>query len=79
MDELLQKNNELLQKLIDRYDSPTHEAEHNYIRAVMVREEKKQKLWDAIIEKSVASLAWSFIVAVAVGLWTYLKDHWKWQ
>ena len=67
----------LLEKLVEKMDSPQHEDEHQYIRLAMAREEKRSKLYDAIIEKSLASLVWSCLVGLGFAIWTYLKDHIK--
>jgi hypothetical protein len=58
-------------------ESPQHEEEHQYIRLAMAREAKREKLYDAIIEKSIAGLAWAFLVAVGSSVWMYIKDHLK--
>ena len=67
----------LLEKLVERTDSPQHDEEHQYIRLAMAREAKREKLYDAIIEKSIAGLAWAFLVAVGSSIWMYIKDHLK--
>lgn len=66
-----------LQTLISKFDSPQHEEEHQYIRLAMTREAKKSKLYDAIIEKSLASLAWSVLVGIGTAVFMYIKDHIK--
>lgn len=67
----------LLEKLVEKMESPQHEEEHQYIRLAMAREAKREKLYDAIIEKSIAGLAWAFLVAVGSSVWMYIKDHLK--
>jgi hypothetical protein len=67
----------LLERLVEKMESPQHEEEHQYIRLAMAREAKREKLYDAIIEKSIAGLAWAFLVAVGSSVWMYIKDHLK--
>lgn len=67
----------LLERLVEKMESPQHEEEHQYIRLAMAREAKREKLYDAIIEKSIAGLAWAFLVAVGSSIWMYIKDHLK--
>lgn len=51
---------------------------HQYIDALMAREAKRQKLWDAIIEKTLAGLVYSMLIVVLSNMWIYIRDHWKW-
>lgn len=67
----------LLERFVEKMESPQHEEEHQYIRLAMAREAKREKLYDAIIEKSIAGLAWAFLVAVGSSVWMYIKDHLK--
>ena len=67
----------LLERVVEKMESPQHEEEHQYIRLAMAREAKREKLYDAIIEKSIAGLAWAFLVAVGSSVWMYIKDHLK--
>lgn len=67
----------LLERLVEKMESPQHEEEHQYIRLAMAREAKREKLYDAIIEKSIAGLAWALLVAVGSSVWMYIKDHLK--
>jgi hypothetical protein len=57
--------------------SPHHIASHTFVDTLMLREEKKMKLWDAIIEKSIASLVYGGMVALLVAVGTYIKAHWN--
>ena len=53
------------------------EEEVEWVRVAIKREAKKSKLYDAIIEKSLSSLFWSFLVGLGYAVWSYLKDHLK--
>lgn len=54
-----------------------HERHHNYIDVVMQRESERTAVRRAVIEKSLAGLVWSGMVAFGAAIWTYMKDHLK--
>lgn len=65
---------EIKEGLSNHLSSPGHQ----YLQILMAREAKRQKLWDAIIEKTLAGLVYSMLVTVLGAMWFYVKDHWKW-
>jgi len=53
------------------------EEEVEWVRAAIKREAKKDKLYDAVIEKSLGGLVWAFLVALGSAILMYVKDHLK--
>lgn len=45
----------------------------SYHAALIEREKRRAKLWDAVIEKSLAGFVWFLLVTVGIALWNYLK------
>lgn len=56
--------------------APHHQASHAYVDSLIAREEKKSRLYDAIIEKSLAALVYGAIVAFGTAVYTYVSSHW---
>lgn len=79
-DDLNNVRNELAQHIKDEMTLfQGHDNSHIFLSALMEREAKRVKFRDAVIEHSLSSLVWSMLVATALGIWAYLKDHFKWQ
>lgn len=72
------KHLELLTEIKKGLESHLSSPGHLYLEALMTREAKKAKLWDAIIEHSLASLVYSMLIAIVVSMGAYMKEHWKW-
>lgn len=53
------------------------EGHRRYHEAVMRSLERREKFRDAVIEKSLASLAWSILMGMGYAFWAYMKDHLK--
>jgi hypothetical protein len=53
------------------------EEEVEWVRMKIKQEMKKDKLRDAIIEKSLSSLVWSGLVFIGYALWNYILEHSK--
>jgi chorismate mutase len=54
------------------------EEEQQWVRMAIQREAQSIALRRAIIEKTLASLAWSAVVGLGLMFMSYLKDHgWK--
>jgi hypothetical protein len=52
--------------------------EIRWVRLAIAREAKMAERWEAVVKKSLASLAWSGIVAIGVIVVSYLREHgWK--
>jgi hypothetical protein len=56
-------------------DPEAHEAHHKYLTVLLEREAKRSKLWDAVIEKSLAALVWALIAGFGVAALDYLRNH----
>ncbi len=56
-------------------DPEIHEQHHEYLTIVLAREAKRAQRWEAIVDKSLAGLAWAAIAGLATALWTYAKEH----
>jgi len=54
-----------------------HDKHHDYIDVVMAREAERTAVRRAVIEKSLAGLVWSGVVALGAAVWAYMKDHLK--
>lgn len=77
--ELLQSIKEDLHSVKEELASHLSSPGHQYLDILMVKEAKRAALWDAIIEKTISGLIYSMLAACAVGLWAWLKEHFKWQ
>lgn len=74
--QLIAEQNEKLDQLAAQFGG-IHADQHRYIESLIAREEKRAKFRDAVIEKTLASLVWSGVVAIAIACWSYVKDHLK--
>lgn len=72
----VEKLEEILGTVVKKM-SDEHDLHHDYIKRVLEREDRKAKLHQAIIEKTLSSLVWSTLVGIALLVWNSLKDHWK--
>lgn len=54
-------------------EQETHEKHHEYIAALIERENQKMAFRQAVIEKTTASLIWSIIVGIGLSVWNYIK------
>ena len=57
--------------------APHHQASHEFVNTLIEREMKKNKLIDAVIEKTTAALVWSAIVAIGAACWHFVVSHIK--
>lgn len=57
--------------------SDDHPGQHEYIKKAMEREARRERLHQAIIEKTLTALVWSFIVGAGALFWQTIVDHWK--
>jgi hypothetical protein len=55
----------------------THNRHHEFIEALIEDHHSRMQFRKGVIEKTVASLVWSILVAIAVASWSYVKDHLK--
>ena len=52
--------------------------EIRWVRLAILREGKRAERWEAVVNKSLAGLAWSAIVGIGVICLSYLREHgWK--
>ena len=50
-------------------------ADYEHLLALLsAREQKRLKLWDAVIEKTTAGLLWAGIAFIAASVWEYVKS-----
>lgn len=63
--------------LADPEENEKHVKHHNYIDIVMQREAERTMIRRAVIEKSLAGLVWSGMVAFGAAIFSYVKDHLK--
>ena len=53
------------------------EDERAWVRMAIEREARREKVHQAIIEKSLAGLVWALIAAVGTGAWHLIKSYLK--
>lgn len=58
-------------------EQEVHEKHHEYIAALIERENQKVRFRQAIIEKSLVSLVWTAIIWTGSIFLEYFKSHWK--
>lgn len=75
--QMLKDQSGKLDTLIGAFPDGDTSGHRRYHELVIKREERKERLHQAIIEKSVASLAWALLVTLAYSVWGYIKDHLK--
>lgn len=63
-----------IMKAFPENDAYSH---RHYHELVIKREEKRAKLQDAIIEKSLSGLFWAAIVGIGAAMWNSFKDNLK--
>ena len=51
------------------------DAYEPFVRSLLEREQNRQVLRRAVIEKTLIALIWSCIVVTAAALWNYLKEN----
>jgi hypothetical protein len=54
----------------------THIKHHEYLALLIEREKQRAAFRQAIIEKTLASLLWTAVVAICTFGWAYIKGHW---
>ena len=54
-----------------------HSGQHEYIKKAMEREARRERLHQAIIEKTLAALVWSVIVGAGALAWQTIVSHWR--
>lgn len=65
---------ETLQQVLSDY-SPLTEDERRWVRLAIQREAQSIALRRAVIEKTLAGLAWALIIAIGVVFFEYLRSH----
>lgn len=51
------------------------EEERQWVRLAIAAEARKIKFRDAVIEKTLAGLAWAFVVGIGYLLYDFLRNH----
>lgn len=64
------------EKLEQHITDPKLKAAYEYTSLCMVREGRREKLYQAVVEKSLAGLVYSAIAALFVAVAAYIKAHW---
>ena len=75
-DEIMSVKQDLLTH-VHTETAENHREGHEYLDMLMIREAKRSKLWDAIIEKTISSLLYSALVGIVIAIGSYFKDHYK--
>jgi len=76
LDTRVEKIESTVKAMISKMDLE-HDLHHEYIKRALEREDRRAKLHQAIIEKTLSSLVWSTLVGIAWLVWNSVKDHWK--
>lgn len=64
------------EKLEHHISDPKLKEAHEYTSLCMVREGRREKLYQAITEKSLAGLVYAMVVSVFIAIGAYVKAHW---
>lgn len=75
--EIIKANRAHACPLAETEERVKHDKHHDYIDVVMAREAERTAVRRAVIEKSLAGLVWSGMVALGAAVWAYIKDHLK--
>lgn len=63
--------------LLGAFPGDDPDGHRKYHEAVIAREERRAKVQQAIIEKSLAGLIWSALSAIGLAVWHYATTHFK--
>jgi len=55
---------------------PNLRAAYEYTSLCMAREARKERLYQAIVEKSLAGLVYATIIGIGAAIVAYVKAHW---
>lgn len=54
-----------------------HEGHHEYLKVIIEREQQRNQFQRSVIEKTTASLIWSFLCFVGYAVWKYITTGGK--
>jgi len=63
-------------KRLDRLCSFADDYEE-YLKLCLLREKRKSKLQEAVIEKTIGGLVWSGLIFLGLAIWQYMREHLK--
>lgn len=77
LQEHLDEETTMFTKFKEAFPDGDTRGHREYHETLMKEMERRVRFRDAIIEKSLAGLVWSGLVAMGAAIWTYVKDHMK--
>lgn len=75
LQEQAEKLDTMAKTLVGAFPGGDGESHRRYHELVIKREERKEKLHQAIIEKTLTSLIWALLVSLALAVWNSLKQR----
>lgn len=73
--EQLERLEKLCNRFVDAIPGDDPEGHRRYHELVIQREEDRAAIRKAVIEKSLAALVWSALVALGSSIWLYIQHH----